>query len=115
MIMTCHDKSPQETFKIITSLCGVDIPFDNNVVYNLKKAITHYAVNKRIVQKLEECNSSCSKDENNKFNYISYPIEYSDSNVNKSDEVARILDGGKRNIEKRYQIYGGILKYGNQN
>ena len=54
-------------------------------------------------------------DENNKFNYISYPIEYSDSNVNKSDEVARILDGGKRNIEKRYQIYGGILKYGNQN
>ena len=67
MIMTCHDKSPQETFKIITSLCGVDIPFDNNFVYNLKKAITHYAVNKRIVQKLEECNSSCSKDENNKF------------------------------------------------
>lgn len=51
--------------------------------------------------------------EYNKFNYISYPIEFSDSNVNKSDEVARILDGGKRNIEKRYQIYGGILKYGN--
>ena len=63
----------------------------------------------------EDANMIVQSDVNeyNKFNYISYPIEFSDSNVNKSDEVARILDGGKRNIEKRYQIYGGILKYGN--
>lgn len=67
MIMTCHDKSPQETFQIITSLCGVNIPFDNNFVYNLKKAITNYAVNKRIIDKLDECASSCGKDENDKF------------------------------------------------
>lgn len=66
-IMVCHDKSPQETFKIITSLCGVEIPFDNNYLYNLKKAITNYAVNKHIVQKLEDCNTSCLKDENDKF------------------------------------------------
>lgn len=51
-------------------------------------------------------------DENNKIVYISYPLEYSETNNNKTDEVARILDGGKRNIEKRYQIYGGIMKYG---
>lgn len=51
-------------------------------------------------------------DENNKIGYISYPLEYSETNNNKTDEVARILDGGKRNIEKRYQIYGGIMKYG---
>ena len=43
-IITCHEKSPQETFAIITSLCGVDIKFDNNYVYNLKKAITEYNV-----------------------------------------------------------------------
>ena len=40
-IITCHEKSPQETFAIITSLCGVNIEFDNNYVYNLKKAITN--------------------------------------------------------------------------
>ena len=38
-IMVCHEKSPQETFAIISSLCGVNIKFDNNYVYNLKKAI----------------------------------------------------------------------------
>lgn len=65
-IMVCHEKSPQETFSIISSLCGVNIPFDNNYLYNLKKAITHYTVNKRIVEKLEECASNCQKDSDNK-------------------------------------------------
>ena len=52
-------------------------------------------------------------DENNKINYMSYPLEYTESKIVGTDNVARILDGGKQNIEKRYQIYGGILKYGN--
>lgn len=65
-IMAGHDKSPQETFAIISSLCGVNIPFDNNYLYNLKKAITHYSVNKRIVEKLEDCNANCSKNKDNK-------------------------------------------------
>lgn len=51
-------------------------------------------------------------DEDNKISYMSYPLEYTESNKVGTDEVARILDGGKHNIEKRYQIYGGILKYG---
>ena len=52
-------------------------------------------------------------DEDNKINYMSYPLEYTDSNNTfGTDNVVRILDGGKHNIEKRYQIYGGILKYG---
>jgi len=67
-IMVCHEKSPQETFKIITSLCGVDIKFDNNYLYNLKKAITQYSVNRRIVEKLNCCSAPCSKNENNKYN-----------------------------------------------
>lgn len=51
-------------------------------------------------------------DEDNKISYMSYPLEYTECNKVGTDEVARILDGGKQNIEKRYQIYGGILKYG---
>lgn len=67
-IMTCHKKSPQETFKILTSLCGVqNIKFDNNFAYNLKKAITEYSVNKRIVEKLN-CNGiNCTKNKDGKF------------------------------------------------
>lgn len=52
-------------------------------------------------------------DEDNKINYMSYPLEYTECNKVGTDNVARILDGGKQNIEKRYQIYGGVLKYGN--
>ena len=67
--MVCHEKSPQETYAIISSLCGVDIKFDNNYVYNLKKAITEYTVNKKIIKKLEDCSTSCVKDKNNKYKH----------------------------------------------
>lgn len=66
-IMTCHKKSPQETFKILTSLCGVNIKFDNNYAYNLKKAITTYSVNKRIVEKLNCSGINCTKGDGDKF------------------------------------------------
>ncbi|MDB2154534.1 [Fe-Fe] hydrogenase large subunit C-terminal domain-containing protein [Clostridium butyricum] len=66
-IMVCHESSPQETFKIITSLCGVNIEFDNNYIYNLKKAITMYSVNKRIVEKLECSGVNCIKSKDDKF------------------------------------------------
>lgn len=65
-IMVCHKNSPQETFKIITSLCGVDMEFNNNYVYNLKKAITEYTVNTRLIEKLKNCPESCSKDKDGK-------------------------------------------------
>ena len=67
-IMVCHEKSPQETFAIISSLCGVNIKFDNNYLYNLKKAITEYTVNKKLIEKLKDCSVSCTKDKNGKFN-----------------------------------------------
>ncbi|BCZ46374.1 iron hydrogenase [Clostridium gelidum] len=66
-IMVCHEKSPQETFAIISSLCGVDIKFDNNYIYNLKKAITKYTVHTRLIEKIKGCHESCSKDEDGKF------------------------------------------------
>ena len=43
------------------------LDFDNNYVYNIKKAITNYAVNKRFIEKLDSCNISCKQDENKKF------------------------------------------------
>ena len=52
-------------------------------------------------------------DQNNKIHYVSYPMEYSKSDFEGTNRVANILDGGKYNVEKRYQIYGGILRYGN--
>lgn len=67
-IIASSNLSPKETFTIITSLCGVNIDFDENYIYNLKKAITHYEVNERIITKLGCLSDSCSKDENNKHN-----------------------------------------------
>lgn len=67
-IMVCHKKSPQETFSIITSLCGVNIKFDNNYAYNLKKAITEHEIHNRLIRKIKDCSHDCSKGENGKFN-----------------------------------------------
>ncbi|MGG7056915.1 [Fe-Fe] hydrogenase large subunit C-terminal domain-containing protein [Clostridium nigeriense] len=66
-IMVCHEISPQETFKIITSLCGVSLEFDNNYIYNLKKAITNYTVNKKLIEKLDSCSLNCKKDGEEKY------------------------------------------------
>lgn len=65
-IMVCHEKSPQETFKILTSLCGVDVKFDNNYIFNLKKSICTYSTNNKIVKKLNCSGINCAKT-NNKF------------------------------------------------
>ena len=62
-----HEKSPQETFNVIASLCGSNIEYDNNYIYNLKKAITNYSVKKKVVEKINECDKNCTKDKNNKF------------------------------------------------
>lgn len=89
-IMVCHEISPQDTFKIITSLCGVSIEFDNNYVYNIKKAITNYSVNKKLVEKLESCSINCKQDENGKhkcqlscpFNAILYDKDNKTTYIN---------------------------------
>lgn len=92
-IMVCHEKSPQETFSIISSLCGVDIKFDNNYAYNLKKAITEYSINKKIVKKLKDCSSSCVKDENDKYNcQVSCPF---DAIFYSKDEKSTYIDANR--------------------
>lgn len=57
-----------------------------------------------------------SIDKNNKMHYESYPLEYvEEEKLVATNKVALILDGGKQNIKKRYQIYGGDLNYENNN
>ena len=54
--------------------------------------------------------------DNNKIFYHSYDLEYVENEVLvATNQVAIILDGGKTNIKKRYQIYGGELNYENRN
>lgn len=53
--------------------------------------------------------------EENKFEYLSYDLEYvRDEVLEATNRVSKILDGGKDNIKKRYQIYGGELNYENK-
>lgn len=55
-----------------------------------------------------------SIDDKNYFNYVSYDLEYvRDKVLEATNRVSKILDGGKENIKKRYQIYGGELNYEN--
>lgn len=90
-LMTAHEVSPQETFKIITSLCGVTVEFDNDYLRNLKKAITYYVVNKRLIEKLQCIDSNCTRDIDNKFpcekacpfNALTMDKENSIANINK--------------------------------
>lgn len=83
-LMINHEVSPQETFDIICSLCGVSLEFDNNYMFNLKKAITDYQVNRKFIEKLEGCDINCKKDENHKHScQLACPLEaifYSDEN-----------------------------------
>lgn len=51
--------------------------------------------------------------DHNIIKYEDFPIEYESNLLIGTNEVARILDGGRQNIKERYQKYGGILKYEN--
>lgn len=62
-IIINHEISPQETFKIVCTLCGVSLDFDNNYLYKLKNAITNYEVNRRFIEKLDSCNIKCKASE----------------------------------------------------
>lgn len=95
-IMVCHEISPQETFKIISSLCGVSLEFNNNYVYNLKKAITNYEVSKRFIEKLESCNLNCKKESDEEYKcQLSCPFD------------AIIYDANKKSTYINYNLCVG--------
>ncbi|WP_300379422.1 [Fe-Fe] hydrogenase large subunit C-terminal domain-containing protein [Clostridium sp.] len=75
-IMVCHEVSPQETFKVICSLCGVNLEFTNDYIFTLKKAITDYQVNRKFIEKLGKCNIDCKKDDNQQHScQVACPFE----------------------------------------
>ena len=67
-ILSSSKESKEDILRIISSLCGVSIPFDENYVYNLKKAITDYTVNKRLIEKLDCSGEKCERGADGKFN-----------------------------------------------
>ena len=62
-ILSTSEKSVEETFSIISSLCGSNVKYDENYIYNLKKAITNYNVHQKIVEKLQKCSGNCAETE----------------------------------------------------
>lgn len=86
-ILATSENSPKETFSLISSLCGVDIIYDENYIYNLKKAITNYNVNKKIVSKLKECSKNCKNTDTEKSHcQLACPFDaiINDSNTNET-------------------------------
>lgn len=47
---------------------------------------------------------------NNKIKYLNYKLEETEKGEFVTDKVAKILDGSKKNVKNRYQLYGGILR-----
>lgn len=49
--------------RVISSLCGVEIKFDDNYINNLTSAIENYSPAQRVVFKLEDCIDDCKNPE----------------------------------------------------
>lgn len=64
-LLSSQKYSKDEIKSIISSLCGVSVKEDGDYIYNLKKAITNYSVNNKLVEKISKC-SSCTTLENGK-------------------------------------------------
>ncbi|KEI00713.1 4Fe-4S binding protein [Clostridium botulinum] len=56
------DKNADKEYlsKVISSLCGVNLDFDDNFIINLKKAIGNYEIRHKIVHKVHDCSMDCS-------------------------------------------------------
>lgn len=48
--------------KAVSSLCGAEIPYDENFVSNLKAAVSGYKADRRVVTKISSCPSDCCKE-----------------------------------------------------
>ena len=59
--LAAHEKSPQETFAVLSSLCGSNIPYDNNYLNNIKTSIENYNPKQKIVEKIKGCDTTCEK------------------------------------------------------
>ncbi|KGM97153.1 iron hydrogenase [Clostridium novyi A str. 4552] len=61
-ILSKEDTDKEYISKVISSLCGVNVEFDDKFILNLKKAIGNYEIKHKIVHKVHNCSMDCSKD-----------------------------------------------------
>lgn len=45
---------------LVSSLCGVDVKYDDNYIENLKHAIANYEIHHKVVHKIKDCSMDCA-------------------------------------------------------
>ncbi len=58
-VLTRPEVDREKLAKAVSSLCGVDIPYDENFVSNLKAAVSGYKADRKVVTKISSCPSDC--------------------------------------------------------
>jgi len=66
-IMEEEDINKSQLCKTISMLCGVDLDYDENYIENLKKAISAYQLEHKVVDRVSDCDCNC-KGEDGKTN-----------------------------------------------
>ncbi|NLM35311.1 MAG: iron hydrogenase [Clostridiales bacterium] len=62
-IMEEEKINKHQLFKTISMLCGVDLEYDENYIENLKKAISTYKLEHKIVDRVLDCDGACRGDD----------------------------------------------------
>lgn len=60
---------------IISSVCGVSVQYDENYIENLKKAISSYNLEHKIVEKISSCSTSCTSNDDERKCQKSCPFD----------------------------------------
>jgi iron only hydrogenase large subunit-like protein len=58
-VLSRPDADREKLAKAVSSLCGVEIPYDENFASNLKAAVSGYKADRRVVTKISACPSDC--------------------------------------------------------
>jgi iron only hydrogenase large subunit-like protein len=67
--------SKEELSGVISSLCGVKVPYDEYYINNLRKAISVYEINSQIVEKVHQCGMGCSHQNGKSSCQLSCPFD----------------------------------------
>lgn len=71
-----NESNKEELSKIISSLCGVEVLYTkNNFSQELKKAISDYTANHKIVTKLKDCCMNCTSSDEKTICQSSCPFD----------------------------------------
>lgn len=59
-LLNKSNKDKEKLAHIIANLCGVDVPYDENYIFNLKQAIKNYTNQQSVVSKIVDCSADCA-------------------------------------------------------